>query len=137
MYLRFVSPLKAGGSARPRDLHLGIFNAAYECRDEFDIPSWLRNELIREIDWFKTYLPSPAAYNFYPLYTRKEHPDAICWFKGSAKRFIKHAWTLKVLIEEAGLPISVTQTRTPGLIAYQDKYQIVAHPLRTNLPRFG
>jgi len=44
---------------------------------------------------------------------------------------------LKALIEEAGLPITVLHTDNPGWIVYRDKYQIVAHPQRSNLPRFG
>jgi len=101
------------------------------------MPAWLHRQLIQEIDWFKEYLPSPAEHHFDRTYVGHLNPNAICWFKASAKRFIEHAWTLKILIEEAGLPMSVIHTRQPGSISYQDKYQIVAYPLRTNLPRFG
>ena len=137
MYLRFVSPLKYGESRRARDLHMGIFQAAFECRDNVDMPAWLHSELIKQIDWFADYLPSPDSRHFDYIHTREIHPDAICWFKGTAKRFVDRAWLLKALIEEAGLPMSAVYTRKPGRIRYQDKYQIVAHPLRTDLPRFG
>ena len=137
MYLRFVSPLKHGGSERARDLHMGIFQATIMCRDDVDMPAWLRNQLIEEFDWFKTYLPSPDEKYFQNWFVREHHCDSICWFKASAAHMIKRAWSLKALIEEAGLPISVVQTSTPGHISYQDKYQIVAYPLRSDLPRFG
>ena len=136
MYLRFVSPLKYEGSTKTRELHMGIFQAAFKCRDDVDMPPWLHRQLIEEIDWFRAYLPSPDAHYFDRCYTGHVHPDAICWFKASAKRFIDHAWTLKSLIEEAGLPLSIINTQTPGRISYQDKYQIVAYPLRSDLPKF-
>lgn len=137
MYLRFVSPLKNGESARPRDLHMGIFQAVITCRDDVDMPAWLHAQLIREFQWFKDYLPSPDEKYFQNWYVSDYHWESICWFKASARQMIKRAWVLKALIEQAGLPISVVSTREPGSIRYQDKYQIVAHPLRTNLPKFG
>ena len=115
---------------------MGIFQAAFKCRDDVDMPAWLHRHLIEEIDWFKKYLPSPDEHYFDRIYNGDVHPDAICWFKSGAKRFINHAWTLKALIEEVGLPLSIVKTQTPGRISYQDKYQIVAHPLRSNLPTF-
>lgn len=137
MYLRFVSPLKYGGSTRPRDLHMGIFQATITCRDDVDMPAWLRAQIIKEFDWFKEYLPSPDDKYFEYWYVRDYHWDSICWFKDSAHQMIERAWSLKALIEEAGLPITVCHAENPGRIRYQDKYQIVACPLRTNLPRFG
>lgn len=137
MYLRFVSPLKHGGSARPRDLNMGIFQAVIYCRDDIDTPAWLRRQLNEEFDWFKTYLPSPNEDVFQVRHSRHYHWDSICWFKASAQQMIKRSWALKALIEEAGLPISVLHTNEPGWITYRGKYQIVACPLRTNLPRFG
>ena len=137
MYLRFVSPLKHGGSEKPRDLHMGIFHAAGICRDDVEMPAWLHRHLVEEMRWFNEYLPCPADRYFDRAYVGHLHPDAICWFKTGAKRFIDRAWTLKALIEEAGLPLTVVHTRQPGSISYQDKYQIVAHPLRADLPKFG
>lgn len=136
MYLRFVSPLKLGGSARPRDLHMGIFQAVITCRDDVDTPTWLHAQLIEEFDWFKDHLPSPDEKYFETWHVRDYHWDSICWFKASASQMIKRAWALKALIEEAGMPISVISTTTPGRITYQDKHQIVSHPLRTDLPKF-
>ena len=127
----------AGGSARPRDLHMGLFQAVIHCRDYIDTPAWLHSELINEFDWFKNYLPSPDEKYFEAWYVRDYHWDSICWFKDSARQMIKRAWVLKALVEQAGLPIAVLHTGNPGRIRYQDKYQIIAHPLRTDLPRFG
>ena len=136
MYLRFVSPLKHGGSARPRDLHMGLSQALIKCRDDVEMPAWLHRQLVDEFQWFKDHLPSPDERYFQYIHTREFHPDAICWFKASAKYFINHAWTIKALIEEAGMPLCVVSTRQPGHITYQDKHQIVAHPLRSDLPKF-
>ena len=137
MYLRFVSPLKHGGSARPRDLHMGIFQAVIHCRDDVEMPTWLHRHLIVEMKWFNEYLPCLADHYFDRTHVGHIHPDPICWFKSGAKRFIDRAWTLKALLEEAGVPLAVVHTSEPGSISYQDKYQIVAHPLRTDLPKFG
>ena len=137
MYLRFVSPLKAEGSTRARDLHMGIFQAVIHCRDDIETPAWLRRQLDKEFDWFKTYLPSPDERYFETWCVRDYHWDSVCWFKDSATQMIKRAWALKALIEEAGLPMAVLHTETPGRISYRDKYQIVAYPLRSDLPKFG
>ena len=137
MYLRFVSPLKAEGSTRARDLHMGIFQAVMHCRDDIDTPAWLHCQLEKEFDWFKIYLPTPNEDVFRIRHCKTYHWDSLCWFKASARQMIKRAWALKALIEEAGLPITVLHTDNPGWIIYRDKYQIVAHPQRSNLPRFG
>ena len=115
---------------------MGIFQAVMYCRDDVDIPAWLHRQLVDEFQWFKDYLPSPDEQYFEYCYSRHYHPDAICWFKASAKGFIDRAWALKALIGEAGLPMAVAHTQHPGSITYQDKYQIVAHPLRSDLPKF-
>ena len=132
MYLRFISPLRQ----RRRDLHMGIFQAVIKCRDDVDMPAWLHAQLIKEFQWFKDYLPSPDDRHFDRWTVRGYHPDAICWFKASAKQMISRSWALKALIEEAGMPLSVMQTDQPGKITYEDKYQIVAHPYLWNKPRF-
>ncbi|MEP3655394.1 MAG: hypothetical protein ABJO36_10915 [Litorimonas sp.] len=137
MYLRFVSPLKHGGSARPRDLHMGLFQAVIHCRDNVDMPTWLHAQIIEEFEWFKEYLPSPDDKYFRYWYVRDFHWDSICWFKASAHQMINRAWALKALIEETGMPLSVVGTKNPGSIRYEDRYQIVANPLRSDLPKFG
>ena len=123
MYLRFVSPLKYEGSEKRRDLHMGLFQALIKCRDDVDMPAWLHRQLVDEFQWFKDYLPSPDEEYFDYMYTREFHPDAICWFKASAKCFIDHAWTIKALIEEAGIPFAWYSTQSnPGAIAFEDEY---------------
>ena len=126
MYLRFVSPLREGR----RGVYSGIFQAAFTCRDEVDMPAYLRRQLIEEIDWFKAHLHSPDDCHFRPRHSGQHRWESICWFKASARHMIARAWSLKACIEDAGMPICIRHTSDPGVITYEDDHQIVAYPRR-------
>lgn len=132
MYLRFTSPVRSGR----RGVHMGIFQAAFICRDDVDMPAYLRKQLIEEIDWFKDNLRSPNAHHFIPFHSRTYRWESICWFKSSARNMIDHAWSLRALIEECGMPLALLHTRNPGRISYEDDYQIVAYPRRDAAIKF-
>jgi len=127
MYLRFVSPLRHEGR---RGVNLGLFQAAFHCRDERHLPKWHVHQLLTEIEWFKANLPSPDAQHFKPWHQKTYHWQAMCWFKGEAVEMVDHARNLAWLIEEAGLPLCTHKTKEPGTISYADRYQIVAYPKR-------
>lgn len=123
MYIRFVSPLR--GSRR--GVHYGLFQAIIAARELDDYPSWLRNEVEREFDWFKHTLPSPHEKHFPDIYVRAR-ADHICWFHSEANEMIKRAHGIRLLLRECGLSISILKTIDPGRIVYSDAYQIVARP---------
>jgi hypothetical protein len=115
-----------------RGVEWGIFQAGFQCRDDEVTPEYLKAEIIKEIDWFKRYLPSPDEQYFNDGDVAK-HLSRICWFRSQAREMIEHAYTLKFLLDEAGYLISVIKTRNPGLIFYKDEFQIVAKPDKSTL----
>jgi len=133
MYLRFTSPVRSGR----RGVHMGIFQAAFICRDDVDMPAYLHKQLIEEIDWFKANLQSPNARHFRTQHFSQFRCESICWFKSSAKQMIDHAWALRALLEECGMPISLLHTKNPGHISFEDNYQIVAYPRRDAAIKFS
>jgi len=91
---------------------------------------------ISEIEWFNNHLPAPHYWCFKYRNVRGYHRDPVSWFKPSASQMIKHAQSLKRLVEEAGIPIQEVISYSPGEIVYEDEYQIVAHAFLSQKPRF-
>ena len=52
----------------------------------------------------------------------------ICWFKLTAHKFIEEMRDLSLRLESSGRRIWQVYSRNPGLITYEDDYQIVAVP---------
>jgi hypothetical protein len=52
----------------------------------------------------------------------------ICWFKLTARRYISGMRDLAFRLEQRGHRIRQIYSRNPGLITYEDQFQIVAVP---------
>ncbi|MGB0907406.1 MAG: hypothetical protein ACPGVT_07925 [Maricaulaceae bacterium] len=133
MYLRFISPMRT----RMSGVHMGIFQAAFACRDHDDTPSYFRHSIKEEMAWFNTHLLSPedSAFKFNPK--RGGALIGICWFKSDARIMIEHAFNLRALLAECGLHIKVQGTYAPGHIRYADEHQVVAIPERYSPTHWG
>src|SRR5207302_5115420 len=94
-YIRFVAPLIDPDSR----VEEGIFMAAYRLRDEGDIPSYQREELRSQLQWFNDHLPVPA-----PL-SESRNRRAISWFKCESKDCISRVWSVVHILEENGIVI--------------------------------
>ena len=119
-FLRFQTRIPVRGSAKPA----GIFVVAHELRDSNrlsrDEEVWLRNCLA----WFKMHLKVPRSLRD-PANRR-----AISWFKGDNRNAIARVWDLVAFLKEYGIFIDIVRTRDPGIIVYEDGYQVVAKPRR-------
>jgi len=115
---------------------MGIFQAAFRCRDADGIRLKLKQQLIQEIDWFKCHLPEPDQWCFNYWDVRGLHRDPVSWFKPTSTRMIEHAKNLSRLVEEAGVPIREILSDYPGEIVYEDDFQIVAHAFLSRKPKF-
>jgi len=133
MYLRFVSPLRSC----VRGVNMGIFQSAFECRDEPLHPEFLRNAIRIEIDWFKKHLPSPDEKVFQVKSRGYMQSVGICWFKSEASEMISRAFSLRALLSECGMQVTTIGTAMPGQILYADDYQIVAKPATTTPTKWG
>jgi hypothetical protein len=58
----------------------------------------------------------------------------ICWFKLTAREFIEEMRGLASHLEKNGRRIWQVYSRNPGLITYEDPYQIVAVPDSVRFP---
>ena len=70
--------------------------------------------------WLNTHLPCP------PFNGKKFPPEAISWFKGSALGMISKFRELIAILEQFDQPVRMLTTEQPGMIWYEDEFQIVA-----------
>ena len=124
MYLRFESYLQD----RDYKFRLGIFQAAFNLRDNEAVADYARNAIREDIEWYKENLPSPDEYYFYLRRHKTREALGVCWFKYQASEMIRRAYIMKDRLEEWGYPIFVIKSRKPGRIKYQDDYQVVVNP---------
>jgi hypothetical protein len=100
----------------------GILVAAHTLRDEGDISIEEHAELRQALAWFTENLPIPS------VLVDVEHRRAISWFRPTARQAIQKMWGLKLLLESHGYHVNVLQTRGPGVVVYEDEWQVVAKP---------
>ena len=120
MFLRFQGKQPNLGTASK----LGIFQLAYELHDRRDLPSYAYDELQNNLAWLKLLLKSPD------ILDDEEHYRAIAWFKPDAHEPLKHVWAIKAVLEEFGYQIDLIKSTEPGLVIYEDDWQIIAKPIR-------
>ncbi|MFZ2908537.1 MAG: hypothetical protein WA094_01405 [Candidatus Desulfobacillus denitrificans] len=100
----------------------GILVAAHDLRDEGEL-SVLEHDVVRlELAWFNINLPIP------PELDSEEHRRAISWFKPSANEAIQRMWRLKAILGVHGIDVDVLKTEDPGVIVYEDNFQVIAKP---------
>ena len=120
MYVRFQGRVPNEGTSSK----LGIFQLAIELRDRVDTPSWVHRELQLHLSWLSANLKSPD------ILDKDEHFRAICWFKSLASEPLQHVWAMKALLDEFGYVVDVITSRAPGIVIYEDDWQVVAKPFR-------
>jgi hypothetical protein len=120
-FIRFqgVAPILGAASK------LGIFQLAYQLKHSPETSHNDDRELRHNLDWLETHLCAPK------ILDKSEHYRAICWFKDSAHEPLKRIWALKYLLKEYGILVDRIKSENPGLIIYQDGWQVAAKPLRS------
>jgi hypothetical protein len=128
MYLRFQGRVPNLGTAS----NLGIFQLAFQLRDRPDVPVYAQNEIIRHLEWMEVHLHAPKVLEHWQSYR------AICWFKPAAREPLDHIWSMKAILEDFGTVIDLIKTEQPGLVIYEDGWQVAAKPWRrAQAARFG
>lgn len=118
MYLRFETFRKNEDSSS----NSGIFQAAIALRDSGTLKPYEQELLEVQYDWLRKHLKSPKC-------LREEHNfRAICWFHPRAKKPIEKVRMIAELIKDSGVPIQMRKTKDPGIIIYEDGWQVVAKP---------
>jgi hypothetical protein len=101
-----------------------VFQAAYSLRDEGSLEDYEQEWLDTELKWLKMHLESPDC-----LREQGNH-RAICWFKPEATRPIEKVRSIVALLEEKGVKVQMLKTDSPGVVIYEDGWQVVAKPWR-------
>ena len=120
VYIRFQGQKQNETSASK----LGIFQLAFELRDEGDLPRYVLTELIENIEWLRANLHSPE------ILDKDEHHRAISWFLPTAHEPISRVRSMAAILNEYGYHIEQVQARDPGIVIYEDEFQVVAKPRR-------
>ncbi len=124
MYIRFVTP----EPANRRRGHYGLFAPAVSLSYDSRTPKAHRLAIREELDWFNANLPIPSWRSFSVKSRGRYYDDGICWFRDDARDMVRHAFILKALLDDLGIPIGRLHTEQPGQILYRDDWQIVAKP---------
>ena len=74
--------------------------------------------------WLNEHLPHP------PFSSAEWPKDAISWFKPSASVFISKFREMIAILEEHGRFVRTLTTTDPGVIRYEDEFQVVASSWR-------
>lgn len=116
MLIRFSLPFTHAISRRP----IGIFRGCYRlyCENRFDSSDVATFDA--EVRWFNHNLPAPWEVD----------PRAVFWFKPDAGEPLSRIWKVVRIVETNGVPVQVHRTRRPGIVVYQDPYQVAALPWR-------
>ena len=81
----------------------------------------------RDLNWLSDNLNEPD------ILSRSGHHRAICWYKDKARAPISVMWSIKQTLESYGYWVDVLKTSDPGLVIYEDGWQVAAKPHRKRL----
>lgn len=120
MYIRFVI-LKKDHESHSKQ---GIFQAAFELRDSGKLSLHEHDWIERELAWLRKHLKSPACLR------AEENHRGISWFQPRAKKPIERVRSIAALLKEHGMLVEMVKTKDPGIVIYEDGWQVVAKPRR-------
>jgi hypothetical protein len=120
-FLRFTVLAQDEDSARKS----GILVVAAKLRDHGELTIDEHSQLRRLLDWFNTNLHVP------PVLVDNQNRRALSWFKSQAEKPLGHMWSLVEILERHGIHVELHKTRNPGIVLYEDGWQIVAKPHRS------
>ncbi len=110
-------------------VEVGIFVALDHLR-RADLLTTEEEELYFDVDdWFRAALPSP------PFYGDGNSIGAVTWFKKSAAaRMIERLQPLQRILDAYGVEHEVAVSTDPGLVIYEDDFQVGVIPHRRSEP---
>lgn len=102
----------------------GVFHAAMGLRDAGRLEPYEEDWLERDLSWLRMHLPSPDCLR------ELGNDRAICWFKPHARNAIDRVRGIVALLDSCGVTVRMVTTAAPGLVLYEDRWQVVAKPCR-------
>ena len=116
MYLRFV----VGDETESSRTQTGLFTEIASLRNDGLLEDYQVEMVEKTFNYFNDYLPVP------PYKKKGWGLNAISWFKDSAIIFIDKMWDFKSILEQNDISVRILKTEKPGMILYEDDFQIVA-----------
>ena len=116
-YVRFV----VGTNREKPTEQNGVVSSLRFIKEAGKLPDYEVQHAEEILRWLNSNLPCP------PFSASKWPPDAISWFKASARGMIAKFRELISILEQYDEPVRMLTTNQPGVILYEDEFQIVAH----------
>lgn len=116
IYVRFV----VGTNREKPRTQAGVITWLQDLKERGQLPDYEAEHVEEFFQWLETHLPCP------PFKGKGWSPDAISWFKGSAQSMISKFRELIAILEQHDHPVQMLKTEQPGMILYEDEFQVVA-----------
>lgn len=118
MYIRFTTLQQS------EDSHslVGVFQAAFELRNSGELADHEEVQMNVALSWLKMHLKSPHCLR------NSENHRALSWCHPRAVKPMQYIWQIVNILKEHGVFVKVHKTNDPGLIIYEDGWQVVAKP---------
>jgi len=122
VYIRFVCFQTIEG----QEARLGLFQAIDLALDSEQRSDWAVDQVKELYSWFVENLAKPTRLERGS--SKRPGQPALSWFKPSATEHVRRMYDLKSALEECGVHIEVLTTREPGVVIYEDEFQLTAEP---------
>lgn len=119
-FIRFV----VGTNQEPARDQSGVVGELRRLKESGDLPEYEHAHVAELFAWLNEHLPQP------PFSSAEWPKDAISWFKPSAQTFIAKIREIIAILEEHGRFVRTLTTTDPGVIRYEDEFQVVASSWR-------
>jgi hypothetical protein len=124
-YLRFetLSPHPDSGKAS------GVFSILHEIRDDDRLTDYDLDRLNALMTWFAKNLKKPDSFTSSKSKgAARRATRGLSYFKSSAGKHISKIRELNAIVREYGYEVIQFSTTRPGIVVYEDEFQIVAEP---------
>jgi hypothetical protein len=121
-YVRFV----IGREHQESNIERGVFHAAAQALEWQNVTGTDADQLTVLLAWFSKNLKKPTSFG------RDKHRMGICWFKTGSTEHISRIWEIVRILERNGIYVKKIKTDKPGYLIYEDEWQLVAEPARTD-----
>ena len=121
MYIRFASTKINEDSNSPE----GVFYSIWSLIDKDKMASHELETVNACFDWLGMHFKAPSCLS------EPENKRAICWFKESAVEPMKRIWPIVQVLKEHGVHIEKITSKDPGVIVYENGWQVAAKPYKT------
>ena len=116
-FIRFV----VGTNQESPKQQTGVVTELRLLKESGDLPGYEHEHVDQLFAWMSENLPCP------PFATSVWPDDVVCWFKPAAHTpFIAKLREMTAILEEHGRFVRMLTTTNPGVIRYEDDYQVVA-----------